>query len=134
MGDDFSDVEIGNRVFHIAYGWGTVGQISTDTFKVTFINGAEEWFWFDGKSNRTHYNPSVFWDEIKIVSPPKPKRKVEKTIEGWLNIYPDPMIDKTIVASVRYLYVSQEIANNVADIFRRLGEACHVTHKYTIGE
>lgn len=134
MENDFSNIKIDDKVYHVVYGWGTVMEIATDTFEAKFANYKREWFWFDGKSNRTHPNPSVFWDEVKIVPLPRPKRKVEKTIEGWLNIYPNDTSYKEINARSYDLYKSPELADKNANKEKRIGEACYIIHKYTIEE
>lgn len=140
MGNDFSNVKINDEVFHLRYGKCVVSAVPKkqhDYFNITCIDAIGK---FDirltvtGRMNEFDLNPCVFWDEVKIVPPPKPKRKVEKIVEGWINIYPDPMVGTQINASTNYLYISQEAANNAADTFRRLGEACRIIHKYIIEE
>lgn len=128
MENDFSDVCFGDTVFHIRYGWGIVKCVEGRTFRVKFTNtNHAEYFFFDGRTNVSDVNPSIFWDEIKIVPPAKPKRKVEKTIEGWINIYG---IGSSTGA---YLYTTKEEADRYASSSgNRLGEACRIVHKYTI--
>ena len=141
MENDFSGVKVGDKVFHVMHGWGTVVETSFNSFCVTLTDRPDRNyminkipFWLNGKVNLIDKNSSVFWDEIKIIPPPKPKRKVEKIIEGWMNIYPNSTTDKDIIASTCYLYVSQEAANREAYTLERIGEACHVIHKYTVEE
>ena len=31
---------------------------------------------------------SLFWSRPEIIAPPRPKRKVVKTVEAWANVYP----------------------------------------------
>lgn len=134
MENDFSEVCSGDKVFHVMYGWGVVVAVEKATFRVKFSNEIQDYFWFNGKTNQSNYNPSIFWDEIIIIPPPKPKRKVEKIIEGWLNIYPNTSGDDDVVASSCHLYKSQKLADSLTDKTRRLGDAHHIIHKYTVEE
>lgn len=136
MENDFNNIRIGDEVFSIMHGWGKVIQLSNivKSFYVRFNNGIDRWVWFDGKTDQSHLTPSVFWDEVKIIPPTNPKRKVEKIIEGWINIYPKFITSKEIIASICYLYTSQKDADNNANISKRLGDAYYVIHKYTTEE
>ena len=138
MENDFSGVKVGDKVFHVRYGWGSVSAVPktdnsyfeieySDTFRFSIIG-----FTITGNTNKSDLNPSVFWDEVIITPPPKPKRKVEKIIKGWLNIYPG--LNKDIIGSACYLYQSQENADKEADKNRRLGKALYVIHNYTVEE
>ena len=42
-----------------------------------------------GRERKSDVKPSYFWSEPQYETPPRPKRMVKKTLEGWLNIYPD---------------------------------------------
>lgn len=138
MENYFSNARNGDKVFHIIHEWGTITGTADDSFIARFINKENTLidlsFWSDGRQFRSDKNPSVFWNEVKIVPPPKPKRKAEKTIAGWINIYPNSTCDNDLVATSYSLYKSLEIANQNAQKDKRLGEAYHVTHKYTIEE
>lgn len=137
MENNFSGVRINDKVFHVIHGYGTVVGVVNNSFKAEFINKGNIlfalWFLFDGKLNSLDRNPSVFWNEVIIIPPSKPKRKVEKIIKGWLNLYPSHIIEKnTIVANSSFLYQSERDADERSK--NRLGEAVLITHKYTVEE
>ena len=140
MENDFSNVKVGDKVFHILHGWGEVTMIDNERytpkyFRVRFEGIAESLsFWKNGRGTMCDKNPSVFWDEVKIFTPPKPKRIVEKTIEGWINIYPYSEDDIDIVAKSCNLYKSSKLADQLALIEKRIGDAYHVIHRYIIEE
>lgn len=86
----FSNAKVGDRIWNVVQGWGEVIQIDNDPIYplgIQFENGIAEKFTLDGKGNRRDKYPCLYWDEIKIIPPPKPKRKVKKTVEGWASIY-----------------------------------------------
>jgi hypothetical protein len=87
----FKDAKVGDRVWSITDGWGTIYNIDTDSewpVKVKFEN-VKDSFDYDGKEHKHECNPTLFWDEITIVPPPRPKRKVVKKGTVYLNIYPN---------------------------------------------
>jgi hypothetical protein len=66
-------------------GWGTVGEIKEDdswSIRVEFDNGNNEAFNKEGKIYEENAFPTLFWDEVHITPPPRPKRMVKK--EGWV--------------------------------------------------
>jgi len=138
MENDFRKARIGDKVFHIMYGWGEISELNSNTFGVVFTDKNNKritsWFFYNGKSDSNYINPSVFWDEAIITPPPKPKRKVEKILEGWLNIYPNKTCNNDLSAMCYSLYKSQDLADKTARKERRIGESCYVIHKYTIEE
>ena len=82
----FSNAKVGDRIWNVVQGWGEVVQIDNDPIYplgIQFENGITEKFTLDGKGNRRDKYPCLYWDEIKIIPPPKPKRKVKKTVEGF---------------------------------------------------
>jgi hypothetical protein len=87
--NDFSTAVVGDRVWDVVYGWGTVDKISGDNMfplSVAFDKNDHITYMFTG--NQTHDRPqTLFWDEIPIIAPPRPKRMVTKTVEVWMNEY-----------------------------------------------
>lgn len=86
MGDYFQGIKVGDRVWSVVFGWGEVKHI--DNFcGVTFDSTPTQLFWFcwsghpDGDKAMLQ---TLFWDEVKITPPPKPKRMVKKVAMGWL--------------------------------------------------
>lgn len=136
MGNDFSNVKINDEVFHLCYGKCVVIAVPKkehDYFSITCIDAIGK---FDirltvtGRRNESDLNPCVFWDEVIITPPPKPKRKIEKIAEWWLNVYKDDETNNLFF----YDYKTKQNADEKADKKNRLGEAYHVIHKYTVEE
>ena len=95
--DDFSTVKVGDRLWSSLCGWGVV----IDTCRMPIIIRSEltndiHSFTKDGKFYINGLQ-CLFWDEVKIVPPPKPKEKVILVMEHlkWYEcscgyIYPSP--------------------------------------------
>jgi hypothetical protein len=93
----FENAKVGDRVWSVEFGWGVVVDKKKDVFYVNFTKRTytkENVFYsFDGKAFKIgKSNQTLFWDEIKIVPPERPKRKVVRNIERWVNVYPGPII------------------------------------------
>ena len=92
--EQFADVKVGDRVWSINHGWAQVGAIGEVIgFRVEFDSDITEQShkWYDHKGRGVHnpdVAPTLFWDEITITPPEKPKREVTHTIERWVNVYP----------------------------------------------
>lgn len=84
----FEDAQNGDRVWDFNLGWGSINNVATDTksFAVVFDLRGIRRFNFGGVM-RDNNHQTLFWDEIKFDIPPRPKRKVKKVIEGWVNVY-----------------------------------------------
>jgi len=126
---DFSSARVGDRVWEVRWGWGTVVSIKTDnSYPVNVeldIGGGEFNFTFDGKFESTDLHPSLFWDKILFVVPPRPKRMVKKTLEGWVNVYPEDSPLKTF-----HFVKDRPHADGLAEQTRI---ACvHVTGEYEV--
>ena len=90
----FENAKVGDRVWSVEFGWGVVVDKKKDVFYVNFTKRTytkENVFYsFDGKAFKIERsNQTLFWDEIKIVPPARPKRKVVKTVERWAVVYVD---------------------------------------------
>ena len=71
----FRNAKVGDRVWYIAKGWGTIVEINEDReYPIVFIADVDSFctFTFDGKRDVNDKNPSLFWDEIKYEIPEKP--------------------------------------------------------------
>lgn len=96
----FSNAKIGDKVWSTQHGWGKVhslyiNQISpcckklisgaTFPLSVVFKNGYSASFTLNGELEEYYINPTLFWDEIRIVAPKKPDYcKCGKKLEnGW---------------------------------------------------
>jgi len=84
----FENARVGERLWHIRRGWGTISSIFTDGVEI--VMDAKEPYVslchnmptipFNGKENQSDLTPSWFWDEVKIVAPERPKRMVKMKI------------------------------------------------------
>jgi hypothetical protein len=89
----FEDAQVGDRVWDFRYGFGEIATVDPSNnypLKVKFpcANGAMT-YTLDGKHYSNEAFLSLFWDEIKFDIPPRPKRKVKKEVEFWMNFYSD---------------------------------------------
>jgi hypothetical protein len=90
METTFENARAGDRVWSVEYGWGTVESVSKGVYPVvvSFDCGIDVTYTFSGMP-RSSGLQTLFWDEVKIEAPPRPKRKVVKKVEKWVNIYPE---------------------------------------------
>jgi hypothetical protein len=85
----FDKAKVGDKVWGIGYGWGVINSLYNDRYgsccskiisgkkfplDVHFKNGRSASFTFEGKIEIHHTQPTLFWDEVKIVPPEEPKR------------------------------------------------------------
>jgi hypothetical protein len=86
----FENCRVGDIVWSITQGRGKIVNIqdicSDFPICVLFDNGNSLTYTLGGLWQSTELQ-SLFWDEVKITAPPKPKRMVKKVVEGWVNIY-----------------------------------------------
>jgi len=89
METTFENARVGDRVWSVEYGWGTVESVSKGVYPVvvSFDCGIDVTYTFSGMP-RSSGLQTLFWDEVKIEAPPRPKRKSVKTVEVWMNLYP----------------------------------------------
>ena len=71
----FKDAKVGDKVWNIRRGWGEI--ISTEwsnlhPILVEFLNSKNASFTTEGKEVPGDINPSLYWDEFRIVPPKKP--------------------------------------------------------------
>ena len=72
----FEDAKVGDRVFHYKYGWKTISHIKEESSYPIIID-YDFSYTYNGFAEKTDSNPSIFWDEVKIVPPSKPLPKLE---------------------------------------------------------
>ena len=82
----FENAKIGDKVWEIELGWGEIVNIiksSTYPLMVKFnINGSIMTFDLSGKYTKIAINPTLFWDEINVEIPKKPKPEFWKPENG----------------------------------------------------
>lgn len=85
----FENAKVGDRVWSITQGWGKITSINnTPNYPIlAFFPSGAATFTIEGKYYEKHQYPILFWDEIPITPPPRPKRKVKKEISRWANVY-----------------------------------------------
>ena len=125
----FENAKIGDWVFWVKRGWRTITDVRMDlTFPITIMcDRFKEDFMLDGRYSSSDKFPTLF-PEDKVPQYyldlcPKPKRKVKKIIEIWVNIYPDGKFN---------VYYSEELANKRASS-ERIGCA-KLTGEYEVEE
>jgi hypothetical protein len=121
----FENAKVGDRVWWIELrAWGIIERIDAYIF-VKFPNLDLQGFSLRGEQ----YSKQVlFWDEIPIVAPPRPKRMEKRVLDGWVNVYPEgPM--KTFVFGNKEEVDRYNLINGNNRI------ACvHVTGEYEVEE
>ena len=69
------EIKPGDRVWHILLGWKTVSRIVPDAAYPIRTGGYS--LNSDGHESDTDKSPSIFWDEVHITPPPKPKPEID---------------------------------------------------------
>ena len=84
MNTTFENAKVGDRVWSVEYGWGTIEAIGKGAYPVvvSFDCGISIAHTFSGNDGSVKLQ-TLFWDEIKIEAPPRPKRKVVKKQKLW---------------------------------------------------
>lgn len=120
----FRDVKVGDKCWTIQLGDAEIMEINTGDAYPLSIGNVKKTFDYDldGKLWKDDKVPSAFWSTPNIIPPPRPKRKVKKVIEGWINIYPGDV-----------MYSSKEKAGEMRDD-THLGEPFFVHHEYEVEE
>lgn len=91
----FKDAKIGDRVWSILHGWGVIKDVIVDDsdentypLEVAFDHkGSNRSYTYDGKHYNHEVSPTLFWQEFDLPKFERPKRKVQKQIDGWVNLY-----------------------------------------------
>ena len=81
----FENSKVGDRVWSIEWGWGNIKEIyDLELNKKMFVRFKTAGFnyFLNGKWIEDS-NQTLFWDEIKIVPPERPKRKVVKFVRRY---------------------------------------------------
>lgn len=92
----FRDAKVGDRVWGVRHGWGEVSTVdSSSEWPIEVMFEAQDdygephqdAYTFSGRLYQEDCNPTLFWDEIKFEVPEKPARLMDRTFEGWVNLY-----------------------------------------------
>lgn len=89
MADDFTKAKPGTRLYSTAHGWGEVNYVQHQSgYPITmdFPYLISQTFTATGRLYDIPDAPQVlFWDDPKIVPPPRPKTKVKRWIAAFYN-------------------------------------------------
>ena len=92
----FKDVKVGDKVWGIRRGWGEVSYIEhTGKYPIfvkfsSYVSGK---FSTEGKEFVNDINPTLYWDEFRIVPPKKPLPDLD--IDTKVLVWDDGDVDKT---------------------------------------
>lgn len=77
----FSDAKVGDRVWSLTEGWGTVRNrfrnYTEYPLTVEFENGEYKSYTLWGRFRTKDLSPTLFWDEVMIETPEKPLPQLE---------------------------------------------------------
>lgn len=124
----FENAKVGDRVWDLRHGWGTVNSRQDNApcpLSVWFDAGNCLGFSFDGHSYSQ--KRTLFWDEIKFEAPPRPARKIKKVVEGWVNVYADKSIGVILHRTIDH-------ARGIRRDRIALGEPLFIRHEYEVEE
>jgi hypothetical protein len=83
--------KLGDKVYHVIHGVGTVSELRVGMFQVTFPSFPSQGLYLlDGRYESNNVNPSILTIEeakAKGYDVPKVKRTVTKELRRWANVY-----------------------------------------------
>lgn len=99
MSTTFETASIGDRVWSLTLGWGTIAHTLYEDeqfypIMVELDSGERESFTKEGLLYTHHIHQTLFWDEVEIKAPTKPLPKLNKDdcVEVWNANTVDPTI------------------------------------------
>jgi len=122
----FENAKVGDRVWSSVFGAGIIlDNANSKDFPiyVKFSNFCAS-FMTDGKRFKEERR-TLFWEEIDMIPPERPKRKVKKVIEGWVNIYGDVTIGNIHPSIEKALFARDSVRGRVA-----LGDPYFIHHEF----
>ena len=86
----FKNAKIGDKVWSIKFGWGTIVQITERTgcsIEVDFKDYCRSWYRTDGRTASENVHPTIFWKQFTIpdeaFKKPLPKLEVDTKVLVW---------------------------------------------------
>lgn len=80
----FSNATVGDRVWSLLHGWGTVDDVDRDArpedtvaLHVRFDIGETCWYNLEGKYSSSDLSPELYWGKVKIIPPEKPDTLID---------------------------------------------------------
>ena len=120
----FENAKVGDRVWSVEFGWGRVDSVHPYK-EVIFQNNQMYRFNSDGsRFFMLKVNQTLFWAEIKIDPPERPKRKVSQVVERWAVFTDD--------CEVALSYTHKKNAEDYASM--RNGKVVRLTGTYEVEE
>jgi len=139
----FENAKVGDNVWSIIHGWGKIVEICCDQFPnsrakrfpiAVQFSHSRETFNTEGKQYDGCYQ-CLFWDEVKITPPERPKRKVKKVAEGWINIIKSNHPGADALTDNAAVYLDKGWAGRVrSSKVEYLGDPLFIHHEYEIEE
>lgn len=89
---DFSKAKVGDKVYSLLYGYGTIDYIDTSytalyPLKIIFNTQPNKFgFNYEGKCFPDQVIKDLYWDKPTIIEPEAPKRMIKKSITAYVNI------------------------------------------------
>ena len=72
----FEDAKVGDKVYHYRYGWSTITNIKKESYYPIIID-YDFSFTYEGFTDKSDKNRTLFWDEVVITPPPKPLPRLD---------------------------------------------------------
>ena len=72
----FEDAKVGDKVYHYRYGWSTITNIKKESDYPIIID-YDFSFTYEGFTDKSDKNRTLFWDEVVITPPPKPLPRLD---------------------------------------------------------
>ena len=72
----FEDAKVGDRVFHYKYSWSTITNIKKESDYPIIID-YDFSFTYEGFTDKSDKNRTLFWDEVVITPPEKPLPRLD---------------------------------------------------------
>jgi len=128
METTFENARVGDRVWSSVFGWGSVRSFGGDEkypVQVRFKSGNSDISYMVSGQRDDYELRTLYWDELCIDPPERPKRKAKKIIEGWVNIYGDVTIGNIHSSIEKALFARDSVRGRVA-----LGNPFFIHHEY----
>lgn len=78
----FETAKVGDRVWSVSYGWGRIYGRASQEFFVDFHGFGSVSYSFGGYHGDE--SRTLFWDEIQMIPPEKPRQTVKKSKKVWI--------------------------------------------------